>query len=63
MSAPEFNPEIAERMLIQGLPALEREKQLGRRAEIKREIELAEKSGDRARVAELTRLRDELART
>lgn len=60
---PEFDPERAERVLIEGLPLLERDHKNERRAELKREIQLANQSGDRARAAELTRLRDELART
>jgi hypothetical protein len=50
-------------VLIEGLPLLERDQKNERRLELKREIALAHQSGNQARAAELTRLRDELART
>ncbi|MET0339605.1 MAG: DNA primase [Polyangiales bacterium] len=61
--APEFDLERAERILIEGLPLLERDEKNERRLQLKREIELAYKSGDKARGDELQRLRNELART
>jgi hypothetical protein len=61
--APEFDRERAERLLIEGLPLLERDLKNEQRARLKREIQLANQTGDAARAAELTRQRDELART
>lgn len=63
LSAPEFEPERAEEVFSNGLPLLERNLKEGQRAEIKREIQLAKLSGDRARVDELERRRNELYST
>jgi len=60
---PEFDRERAERVLIEGMPLLERDQKNEQRVQLKREIQLAIQTGDVARAQELTRLRDELART
>jgi DNA primase len=59
----EFDRERAERVLVEGLPLLERDRKHEQRAQLKRDIQLAFQTGDVARAQELTRLRDELART
>jgi hypothetical protein len=58
--APKYDRERAEGLLSQGLPLLERDLQW---AQLKREIQAARDSGDNERAAELTRQRNELART
>jgi DNA primase len=60
--APEHDRERAERVLIEGLPLLERDLRMEQRARLKREIQAARDGGDYVRAEELTRLRDELAR-
>jgi DNA primase len=60
---PEYDRERAERVLNEGLPLLERDLRMEQRARLKREIQVAREGGDYVRAAELTRLRDELART
>ena len=62
-SEPEFDRERAERVLVEGIPLLERDRKNEQRAQLKRDIQLAIQTGDVARAQELTRLRDELART
>lgn len=62
-AAPCVDRERAERLLAEGVPLLERDQKNEQRAQLKREIQLANQSGDSARAAQLTRLRDELART
>lgn len=62
-AVPEYDRERAERVLIEGLPLLERDYRNEQRVQLKREIQLAIQTGDAARAQELTRLRDELART
>jgi hypothetical protein len=58
-----FDAAGAERVLIEGLPLLERDRRNERRAQLKREIQIALQSGDRERAQELTRQRDELAKS
>jgi DNA primase len=60
---PEFDRERAERVLIEGLPLLERDRKNEQRVRLKRDIQIAIQTGDVARAEELSRLRDELART
>jgi hypothetical protein len=60
---PEFDLERAERVLIEGLPLLERDRKNEQRVRLKRDIQIAIQTGDVARAEELSRLRDELART
>ncbi|MDB4987158.1 MAG: primase [Myxococcaceae bacterium] len=55
--------EQAKERLAAALPWLEQDFKKERRAEIRLEIEAAYKTGDQARAQELTRLREELART
>jgi hypothetical protein len=62
-TSPELDAERAERVLIEGLPLLERDRRDEQRAKLKREIQIALQSGDVQRAQELTRLRDELARS
>ena len=62
-SAPELDAERAERVLIEGLPLLERDRRDEQRARLKREIQIALQSGDTQRAQELTRQRDELAKS
>jgi len=61
-AAPEVDRERAERLLIEGLPLLERDFRNEQRAQLTREIHLAYQTGDAARARELMRRRDELAR-
>jgi DNA primase len=58
-----FDAERAAQVLIEGLPLLERDRRNERRAQLKREIQIALQSGDRERAQELTRQRDELAKS
>src|SRR5262249_17976591 len=62
-SAPELDAERAERVLIEGVPLLERDRRDEQRARLKREIQIALQSGDTQRAQELTRQRDELAKS
>ncbi len=62
-AAPSVDRKCAEELLAKAIPLLERDHGNEQRARLKREIQLANQSGDAARAAELTRLRDELART
>ncbi len=62
-SSPELDPERAERVWIEGLPLLERDRKDEQRARLKREIQIALQSGDTQRAQELTRQRDELAKS
>jgi DNA primase len=61
-ASPELDAERAERVLIECLPLLERDRRDEQRAKLKREIQIALQSGDVQRAQELTRLRDELAK-
>lgn len=60
---PMFDRERAERLLVEGLPWLERDHKNSQRDELKRKIQIATQMNDGAQVAELMRLRDELAKT
>ncbi|MDB4977478.1 MAG: primase [Myxococcaceae bacterium] len=60
---PEIDLEQAKQQLADALPWLERDYRDEQRAKIKREIQIASQTGNQARVSELLRLRDELART
>ncbi|HEY6879216.1 MAG TPA: toprim domain-containing protein, partial [Polyangiales bacterium] len=60
---PLFDRERAERLLVEGLPWLERDHKKSQRDELKRKIQIATQMNDGAQVAELMRLRDELAKT
>jgi len=62
-TVPELAAERAERVLIEGIPFLERDQRSEERARLKRRIQAARDGGDFALAEELTRLRDELART
>jgi hypothetical protein len=62
-SVREYDRERAERLLIEGIPFLERDRNMQERTRLKREIQAAYDRGDHAEAAELTRLRNELART
>jgi hypothetical protein len=62
-SAPELDEERATRVLIQGVPLLERDRRDEQRAKLKREIQIALQSGDTQRAQQLTRQRDELAKS
>jgi DNA primase len=59
---PQIDSEQARQQLVDALPWLERDFKKEQRAEIVREIQIANQTGNQARVVELTRLRDELAR-
>jgi DNA primase len=60
---PMFDRERAERLVVEGLPWLERDHKKSQRDELKRRIQIATQMNDEAQVAELMRLRDELAKT
>jgi DNA primase len=60
---PMYDRERAERLLVEGLPWLERDHKKSQRDELKRKIQIATQMNDGAQVAELMRLRDELAKT
>jgi hypothetical protein len=62
-SVREYDRERAERLLIEGIPFLERDRNMKERTRLKREIQAAYDRGDHAEAAELTRLRNELARS
>lgn len=62
-AAPSMDLERARTQLIEGLPWLERDLRDKQRAQLSREIQIAYQTGDEARRLELTRLRDELAKT
>jgi DNA primase len=62
-NAPKYDRERAEGVLNQGLPLLERDLRMTERTRLKREIQAARDSGEHARAEELTRQRNELART
>jgi DNA primase len=62
-SVREYDRERAERLLIEGIPFLERDRNMQERTRLKREIQAAYDRGDHAEAAELTRLRNELARS
>jgi len=62
-SVREYDRERAERLLIEGIPFLERERKQTERSRLKRDIQAAYDRGDHAEAAELTRLRNELAST
>lgn len=60
---PAVDRERAERLLIEGLPMLERDRKNEQRQQLSREIQIANQTGNQARAQELMRLRDELAKT
>jgi DNA primase len=62
-AVPAVDRERAERLLIEGLPMLERDRRNEQRAQLSREIQIANQTGNQARAQELMRLRDELAKT
>jgi DNA primase len=62
-AVPAVDRERAERLLIEGLPMLERDRRNEHRAQLSREIQIANQTGNQARAQELMRLRDELAKT
>ncbi|MEY4512223.1 MAG: hypothetical protein RLZZ450_4345 [Pseudomonadota bacterium] len=62
-AVPSVDRERAERLLIEGLPMLERDRKNEHRAQLSREIQIANQTGNQARAQELMRLRDELAKT
>ncbi|MFT3921511.1 MAG: DNA primase [Myxococcales bacterium] len=62
-STPELDAERAEQVWIKGLPLLDRDRRDEQRARLKREIQIALQSGDTQRAQELTRQRDELAKS
>jgi DNA primase len=59
---PEFDADLAKAALRDGIPRLEEKKRDEERAQLRREIQLALRSGDTERAQELTRVRDELAK-
>jgi hypothetical protein len=62
-AVPAVDRERAERLLIEGLPMLERDRKNEQRQQLSREIQIANQTGNQARAQELMRLRDELAKT
>jgi DNA primase len=60
---PVYSRERAYEVLQQGLPLLERDRKAFEREQLKRDIQTARECGDFERANELTRLRDELAKT
>lgn len=62
-AVPAVDRERAERLLIEGLPMLERDRKNEQRQQLSREIQIANQTGNQARAHELMRLRDELAKT
>jgi hypothetical protein len=60
---PEIDLEQAKQQLTNGLRWLERDFKNGQRAQLSREIQIANQTGNQARAQELMRRRDELAKT
>jgi len=58
-----YSREQAEDVLVKGLPLLEQDWNRYERERLKHEIRMARESGDSEKATELTRLRDELAKT
>jgi DNA primase len=59
---PEFDADLAKAALRDGIPRLSEKKRDEERAHLRREIQLALRSGDTERAQELTRVRDDLAK-
>jgi DNA primase len=62
-AVPMVDRERAERLLVEGMPLLERDRKNEQRAQLSREIQIANQTGNQTRAQELMRLRDELAKT
>jgi len=62
-AVPAVDRERAERLLVEGMPMLERDRKNEQRAQLSRDIQIANQTGNQTRAHELMRLRDELAKT